>query len=95
MEQRLNSLAEKIMSLLIFEEHFQSILSEIPEASPYHLADELKTLIVKDYIRPCRDIDNNSVSGILYDSDKLGSYSFALTARGLAYLEFYIQYPQV
>lgn len=87
MEERLNPLAESIMSLLVFEERFESIVSEIKVEKEAAIADELKTLIVRDFIRPCRDIENNNSSGLVYDSDKLNSYSFTLTGRGLTYLE--------
>ena len=62
-------------------------MSELPKFSHYAIADELKNLIVKDYARPYRDIENDTTSGILYDSDHLNGYSFTLTARGITYLE--------
>lgn len=88
---RLNKLAEKIISLLIFEERFEHILEEIPDFKKSHVADELKLLISKDYVRPCRDLENESKSGVIYDSDKMIDYSFTLTSKGLNYLEAFIK----
>ena len=87
MQERLNPLAESILSMLIFEESFGHLLSDLPKENAFAVADELKNLIVRDYVKPCRDLDNDTGSGILYDSDKLTSYSFVLTARGISYLE--------
>ena len=87
MEEQLDPLAEQIISLLVFEETFEQMVSELPQYSHYTIADELKTLIVKDYARPCREIESDITSGILYDSDHLNAYSFTLTARGITYLE--------
>ncbi len=87
MEEQLDPLAEQIISLLVFEETFEQMVSELPQFSQYAIADELKNLIVKDYARPYRDIENDTTSGILYDSDHLKAYSFTLTARGITYLE--------
>lgn len=87
MEEELDPLAEKIISLLVFEETFDQMVSELAPINRYAIADELKRLIVKDYARPCREIESNTSSGILYDSDQLHAYSFTLTARGITYLE--------
>ena len=51
------------------------------------LAEQIISLLVFDYARPYRDIENDTTSGILYDSDHLNGYSFTLTARGITYLE--------
>lgn len=85
--ERLNTLAEKIISLLIFEESFGNILSEIPEHKTSSIGDELKILIAKDLVKPCKDIENETKSGVMYDSDMMLQYSFMLSAKGLAYLE--------
>lgn len=87
MEEQLNKLAESIISLLVFEETFESVVLEIPQQSRFAVADELKALISKDLIRPCRALESNTNSGILYDSDRLSDYSFTLTAKGIAHLE--------
>ncbi|MEZ4804048.1 MAG: hypothetical protein R2852_00785 [Bacteroidia bacterium] len=87
MQDEQNPLAKKIISLLVFEESFSSIVSELPDESRYALADEIKSLIVKDLVKPCKNSENNTLSGILYDSDAMNSYTFILTAKGLAYLE--------
>lgn len=87
MEEQLDPLAEQIISLLVFEETFEQMVSELPQFSQYAIADELKNLIVKDYARPYRDIETDTTSGILYDSDQLKAYSFTLTAKGITYLE--------
>lgn len=84
---RLNPLAEKIISLLVFEESFEHILSDLPDVSRYAVGDELKTLIVSDYVKPCREIGSHAGSGMHYDSDKLSDFSFRLSAKGLSYLE--------
>lgn len=86
MEEKLNPLAETIISRLVFEESFVSILSEIRNESEFSIGDELKTLIVKDYVKPCRDLENDSSSGVLFDSDRLRDYSFTLTGKGISYL---------
>ena len=54
MEEQLDPLAEQIISLLVFEETFEQMVSELPKFSHYAIADELKNLIVKDYARPYR-----------------------------------------
>jgi hypothetical protein len=87
--ERLEPLSEKILALLIFEESFENIASELSSEKKPHVADELKMLIVQDFIRPCRDIENDVRSGFIYDSDKLESYSFTLTGKGLAYIEHF------
>lgn len=88
---RLSKLSEKIISLLIFEERFEHILEEIKDEKHSHIADELKQLIAKDMVRPCRDLETEKASGILYDSDSLKDYSFTLTSKGLTYLETFIK----
>ncbi|MBL7838277.1 MAG: hypothetical protein JNM67_12230 [Bacteroidetes bacterium] len=85
--EQLEKLSERILSLLIYEEQFETIINELRDEKAAYVADELKMLIVKDYIRPCRDIVNDVRSGFLYDSDQLDNYSFTLTGKGLAYLE--------
>jgi hypothetical protein len=87
MEEHLNPLAESIIALLVFEERFESVLDEIPHESRFAVADELKSLIAKDLIRPVRALESNTNSGVLFDSDRLGDYSFTLTAKGIAHLE--------
>ena len=42
-------------------------------------------------VRPCRDLETEKASGILYDSDSLKDYSFTLTSKGLSYLETFIK----
>ncbi|MCC6818311.1 MAG: hypothetical protein IT245_05430 [Bacteroidia bacterium] len=85
--ERLEPLSESILALLIFEESFVNILSELPKEKESHVADELKQLMVKDFVRPCREIESDKRSGFLYDSDKLSLYSFTLTRKGIEYLE--------
>jgi len=87
MEEHLNQLAESIIALLVFEERFESVVDEIPQESRFAVADELKSLIAKDLIRPVRALDSNTNSGVLFDSDRLSDYSFTLTAKGIAHLE--------
>lgn len=84
---RLSALSEKILSLLIFEEEYDNILSDVKGEKSSHIGDELKMLIVKDFVRPCREIGSGRKSGFIYDSDKLEHYSFTLTGKGLSYLE--------
>jgi len=90
-EERLSELSEKIIRLLIFEERFEHILEDVPGEKHTHIADELKQLIAKDLVRPVRDIETATPSGILYDSDMLKDYSFTLTSKGITYLETFIK----
>lgn len=87
MDEQLDPLAVDIISLLVFEETFEQMVDELPQHSQYAIADELKNLMVKDYARPCRELESGKSSGILYDSDHLNAYSFTLTAKGINYLE--------
>jgi hypothetical protein len=88
---RLSTLSEKIIRLLIFEERYEHILEEIKGEKHSHIADELKLLIARDMVRPCRDLETEKASGILYDSDSMKDYSFTLTSKGLSYLEKFIK----
>lgn len=74
--------------MLIFEEQFEVLVSEIKDEKSNHIADELKSLIVKDFVRPCRELESGKASGFMYDSDQLSHYSFTLTKKGLDYLEW-------
>lgn len=85
--ERLDPLAEKIISMLVYEETFVNLLEDLRGFNEYAVADELKQLIAKDFVRPCRDVENDKKSGVLYDSDRMASYSFTLTGKGLTYLE--------
>jgi hypothetical protein len=88
MLEPLNPIAEKIISLLVFEETFEQIVSEILEVNEYAIADEIKTLIVKDFVRPVNDVENKRSAKMMYDSDKMKDYSFQLTAKGIQQLEY-------
>lgn len=88
---RLSELSEKIIRLLIFEERFENILEDVQGEKHSHIADELKQLISRDLVRPVRDIETATASGILYDSDMLKDYSFTLTSKGITYLETFIK----
>jgi hypothetical protein len=90
-EERLSELSEKIIRLLIFEERFENILEDVAGEKHTHIADELKQLIARDLVRPVRDIETATPSGILYDSDMLKDYSFTLTSKGITYLETFIK----
>lgn len=90
-QERLSKLSEKIIGCLIFEERFEHLLEEVKEEKQSYIADELKLLIAKDLVRPCRDLETDKASGILYDSDSLKDYSFMLTSKGLSYLETFIK----
>lgn len=82
----LNETSKKIISLLLFEETFEAIYEEMQPISKNILADELKFLISKDYIKPVRNINNGYNSSILYDSDQLFDYSFKISAKGIEIL---------
>lgn len=88
MLEPLNPTAEKIINLLVFEETFEQIVNEISEVNEYAIADEIKTLIVKDFVRPVNDVENKRSSNMMYDSDKMRDYSFRLTAKGIQQLEY-------
>jgi hypothetical protein len=91
MVDKLEPMTVQLMSLLVFEEAFDSIIQEMHEYSSYTVADELKWLIAKDWIKPCKHIETATQSGVLYDSDQLSAYSFVLTARGLTQLELQLK----
>ncbi len=91
MEEELNPLAKEVISLLVFEETFENITSEVNHANPYAVADEIKTLIAKDIIKPCKDIVMGKSSGFIYDSDRMKDYSFTLTAKGMELLEILLK----
>ena len=91
MADKLEPLTLQLMSLLMFEESFESILHEMKPHSEYTISDELKLLIAKDWIKPCKHIETNTNSGVLYDSDQLKAYSFVLTAKGLHELELQLK----
>ncbi len=83
----LNILAEKIVSMLIFEENFKHIYEESGEINKNVVQDEVKQLIVSNFVKPVANIETGKRSGIQYDSDKMFEYSFQLTAKGMHYLE--------
>jgi len=83
----LNPLAEKIISMLIFEENFNHILDESGEKRKSVVQDEVKQLIATDYVKPTANIETGRRSSIHYDSDKMQDYSFQLTGKGMKYLE--------
>lgn len=83
----LNPLAEKIISMLIFEENFNHIYEESGEKNRNVVQDEVKQLIVSDYVKPVANIETGKRSSIHYDSDKMHDYSFQLTGKGMKYLE--------
>lgn len=91
MPDKLEPLTLQLMSLLMFEESFEAILNEMKPQSEYTVADELKLLITKDWIKPCKNIETNTNSGVLYDSDQLKAYSFVLTSKGLHALELQLK----
>lgn len=80
-------LGKKILSLLIFEETYTNILQDLRLEKRQHIADELKLLIVKEFIKPSRNITTETKSGILFDGDALNDYSFILTTKGVVFLE--------
>ena len=49
---RLSTLSEKIIRLLIFEERFEHILEELKGEKHSYIGDELKLLIARDMVRP-------------------------------------------
>ncbi len=83
----LNPLAEKIIGMLLFEENFNHIVEESGEKSKSVVQDEVKQLIVSDYVKPVANIETGIRSSIHYDSDKMHDYSFQLTGKGMKYLE--------
>ncbi len=87
MEEELSPLAREIISRLVFEEVYENIVDELNHANPYEVADEVKTLIARDIVKPCRDLQNGKTSGFIYDSDHMTDYSFTLTAKGMGLLE--------
>ena len=91
MVDKLDPMTLQLMSLLVFEEPFESIVQEMHQYSSYTVADELKWLIAKDWIKPCKHLETETNSGVLYDSDQLSAYSFVLTARGLTQLEMQLK----
>jgi len=91
MEEELSALAREIISLLVFEETYDNIISETTQVNKYAVTDEIKTLIVKDIIKPCKDILMDKSSGFIYDSDRMKDYSFTLTAKGMGLLEDFLK----
>ena len=91
MVDKLDPMTLQLLSLLVFEEAFESIVEEMNQYSSFTVADELKWLIAKDWIKPCKHLETETNSGVLYDSDQLNAYSFVLTARGLTQLEMQLK----
>jgi hypothetical protein len=91
MEEELNPLAKEIISMLVFEETYANIIAEATNNNEYAVADELKTLIVKELVKPCKDISSDKSSGFIYDSDHMKDYSFTLTAKGMTMLESFLK----
>lgn len=85
--EKLSELSEKIIGMLVYEETYVHLLEDLREEKEYAVADELKLLIAREYVRPCRDVENDSRSGVMYDTDRMRAYSFTLTGKGLNYLE--------
>lgn len=91
MHEELNPLARQIISLLVFEETFGQLLEDVKNVSRNAVSDELKTLIAQDFVKPCRELETGTSSGLLFDSDKLESYSFRLSAKGMKMLEIILK----
>ena len=85
--ERLNQLAEKILSVLVYEEPFEKVVAELYPENRHAIADEIKLLISKVLVKPCRYLEDGSDSGMHYDSDRMDLYSFTLTSKGVEYLE--------
>jgi hypothetical protein len=91
MEEELSDLAKEIIALLVFEETYGNIVAELSHASHYAVADEVKILIGKDIVKPCKDLHTGKTSGFIYDSDHMKDYSFRLTAKGMTLLETFLK----
>lgn len=83
----LTPLAREIISLLVFEEEYNKIIAETTEVNKYAVKDELKGLIVKDFVKPATEIETGIRKGFIYDSDSMHEFSYCLTAKGYRYLE--------
>lgn len=88
--ERINSLGESILNLLLFEETFDHISDELKQYKQNIIQDEIKSLIVLDLIKPVKDLESNKFSGIIYNSDNLREFSYQITAKGISYLEKYL-----
>ena len=88
--ERINSLGESILNLLLFEETFDHIADELKEYNQNVIQDEIKSLIVIDFIKPVKDLETKKLSGIIYNSDNLREFSYQITAKGIQYLEKYL-----
>lgn len=88
--ERINSLGESILNLLLFEETFDHILDDLKPIKQNVIQDEIKSLIVLDLIKPVKDLDSLKTSGIIYNSDNLREFSYKITAKGISYLEKYL-----
>ncbi len=87
MTEELNSLAAELISLLVFEEEFEKLMEESTELNKYAVRDELRGLIVRDYVKPATEIETGIRKGFTYDSDRMHEYSYCLTAKGYRFLE--------
>lgn len=85
--EELNPLAKEIISLLVFEEDLEKLLEETTELNKYAVRDELRGLIVKEFVKPAREIATDIRKGFIYDSDRMEEFSYCLTAKGYKYLE--------
>ncbi len=88
--ERINELGESILNLLIFEETFEHIIDELKPIKQNLIQDEIKSLIVLDFIKPVKDLDSLKPSGIIYNSDNLSEFSYKITAKGINYLEKFL-----
>ena len=86
--ERINSLGESILNLLLFEETFDHIADELKEYKQNVIQDEIKSLIVIDFIKPVKDLETKKLSGIIYNSDNLREFSYQITAKGIQH--FYL-----
>ena len=82
-------LVEKgVLEKLIFEEHFENIVSECSSlALPNVINDILKYLIQhKLVVAKLPSETKKSKSGFMYDSDRMKDYTYQATAKGLKHL---------
>lgn len=78
---------KKILTSLLFEESFDTIIEEVKD-SEYLVADTLKTLIKRKLVTP---MERNDTTGdyqptFMYDSDNMRAYHYRMTAEGLRFL---------
>jgi hypothetical protein len=83
---KLEPLAIKILSSLIFEETFEHILEDAGNIDRNIVSDVLRILVVKDLVRVYEKREDKFIPVAYIEPDTYAGQYFRITAKGMKYL---------